>query len=520
VVPAAREPLRFSEDRPDRAAAVCGSIARVEVPRPALVVLVGASAAGKSTWAAQRFASGEIVSSDALRGMVGEAPDDLAASADAFAVQQSIVEARLRRGLTAVVDSLGLERERRRAWAALAERHGLPAVAVVFETPAEVVRARNRTLARPVRADVLDSQLRRARSAPQELDEEGFAVIRVAADTTPAAAAPPAPATAPQAAGGGLRFGLHLSRFDWEGGASQLAGRLRRIGAEAAEVGFESLWVMDHLRQIPQVGRAWEDLPESFTTLGYLAACAPDVRVGALVAGINLRNVALLGKIVATLDVLSGGRAVCGLGTGWFAAEQRAYGFAFPPLAERYELLADALELLPLLWGPGAPSFSGRRIAVPEATCYPRPLQPRIPIIVGGDGERRTLRLVAERADGCSLFGDPDTVRRKLGVLARHCRAAGRDPAAIEVTHLSTALAAPSRDAVAALAARLRPGRTPPSRYAASVNAATAEEHVARFAGLHQAGVQTAIVRLADVGRDEGAIERFAPVIAAFRGRA
>jgi alkanesulfonate monooxygenase SsuD/methylene tetrahydromethanopterin reductase-like flavin-dependent oxidoreductase (luciferase family) len=236
------------------------------------------------------------------------------------------------------------------------------------------------------------------------------------------------------------------------------------------------------------------------------------------VAGITFRNVAHLGRIVATLDVLSGGRAVCGLGTAWFEDEHRAYGWPFPPRTERYDLLADALELLPLLWGPGAPAFTGRRITVPEASCYPRPLQERVPILVGGSGERRTLRLVAERADGCNLFGDPATVRRKLEVLARHCAAVGRDPACIEVTHLSTRLTGPTPDDVADLVARLRPGRTPPSRYAASAGAGTVSEQVRRFEALRDAGVGTAIVRLADLGRDDGAIERFAPVVAALRG--
>jgi alkanesulfonate monooxygenase SsuD/methylene tetrahydromethanopterin reductase-like flavin-dependent oxidoreductase (luciferase family)/predicted kinase len=489
----------------------------VELPRPSLVVLVGASGAGKSTWAAERFAPGEVVSSDRLRAVVGEAEDDVAASADAFAVLDAIVEARLRRGLTAVVDTLGLDAERRRAYVEAAARHGIPAVAVVLETPAEVCRARNRAKARPLRADVLAGQLRRAAEAAAAVDEEGFAlVVRPA----PEAAAPgAAPAVAQAEAGGsrpGLRFGLHVSRFDWPGGAAHLAPRLRRVAADAEAAGFESLWVMDHVRQVPQVGRAWEDLPESFTTLGYLAACTRTVRIGALVAAVTHRNLAHLGKIVATLDVLSGGRAVCGLGAAWFAEEHRAYGWPFPPLAERLDLVADALELLPLLWGPGAPAFEGRRITVPEAACYPRPLQERIPIVVGGSGERRTLRLVAERADGCNLFGDADTVRRKLAVLHAHCVAAARDPATIEVTHLSTALAGRTPAELAELVARLRPGRAAPSRYAASVGAGTVAELAARFGALREAGVQTAIVRLADLGRDDGAIERFAAVVAAF----
>jgi alkanesulfonate monooxygenase SsuD/methylene tetrahydromethanopterin reductase-like flavin-dependent oxidoreductase (luciferase family)/predicted kinase len=485
-------------------------------PRPALVVLVGPSCAGKSTWASEHFAAHEVVSSDRLRAVVGEAEDDLTASSDAFAVLDAIVEARLRRGLTVVIDSLGLDPGLRRAWLARATEHGVPAVAVVFETPPEVCRERNsKRQPRPLPQQALAAQQRQLRAARTTIDDEGFAQVErpeTGGTARPAAAKHLAE---PQAASGGLRFGLHVSRFDWQGGSADMASQLRRIVAHASEARFESLWLMDHVRQIPQVGRPWEDLPESFTTLGFLAACGSDLRLGALVAGITLRNVAHLGKIVATLDVLSGGRAVCGLGAAWFEEEHRAYGWPFPPLRERYELLADALELLPLLWGPGTPSFEGRRLRVPEAACYPRPLQEHVPIVVGGSGERRTLRLVAERADGCNLFGDAARVRHKLAVLHAHCAEVGRDPAQIEVTHLSTALAAPTPEAVAQLAARLRTGRTPPSRYAASVGAAPVADLVQRFAGLRKAGVQTAIVRLADLGRETDAIERFAPVVAA-----
>jgi alkanesulfonate monooxygenase SsuD/methylene tetrahydromethanopterin reductase-like flavin-dependent oxidoreductase (luciferase family)/predicted kinase len=488
-----------------------------ELPRPALVVLVGPSASGKSTWAAGAFAASEIVSSDALRAVVGEADDDLAASADAFALLDAIVEARLRRGLTVVVDTLGLEPGRRQGYVETGRRHGIPVVAVVFETAAETRRAWNAARPRPVRADVLRAQVRQLRRASDDIEAEGFGLVVRPDLGAPLEPAPEAGVSSPGPVerSGGLRFGLHISRFDWEGGRAALPGHLRRIASEAAEAGFESIWVMDHARQIPQVGRAWEDIPESFTTLGFLAAWSGDMRIGALVAAVTFRNVAHLGKVVATLDVLSGGRAVCGLGAAWFAEEHRAYGWAFPPLRDRYELLEDALDLYPLLWGPGAPAFQGRRIQVPEAACYPRPLQERIPILVGGSGERRTLRLVAERADACNLRGDPARVRHKLGVLAEHCETADRDPAEIEVTHLSTALAAPSADEVAALAGRLRPGQTPPSRYAASVNAATVDVHVRRFRELHEAGVETAMVRLADLGRDRSAIERFAPVISA-----
>jgi len=205
-----------------------------------------------------------------------------------------------------------------------------------------------------------------------------------------------------------------------------------------------------------------------------------------LVTGITYRNLAHLGKIVATLDVLSGGRAMCGLGAAWFEREHHLYGFAFPPARRRYDLLEDALELLPLLWGPGAPAFHGRTTDVPEAVCYPRPLQARIPILVGGGGERRTLRLVAQHADACNLFGDPAMVRHKIEVLHRHCADVDRDPHEITVTQLST------------------------------VDPRPVDDHVGRFRELADAGVQQAIVSLSDLG-DTAPLERFAEVIAAFR---
>jgi alkanesulfonate monooxygenase SsuD/methylene tetrahydromethanopterin reductase-like flavin-dependent oxidoreductase (luciferase family) len=236
---------------------------------------------------------------------------------------------------------------------------------------------------------------------------------------------------------------------------------------------------------------------ESHTALAYLAGVTEGIRLGTLVTGITYRNIAHLAKIVATLDVLSGGRARCGIGAGWFEREHRLYGWEFPPLGERFKLLEDALELLPLMWGPGAPRFEGRTLTVSQATCYPRPLQERIPILVGGSGERTTLRLVARHADACNLFGDPETVRHKLAVLAEHCAAEGRDPATIEVTHLARARV------VASAESRDGPG------------AATVEEHVGRYRELAESGVQTAIVGLSDL---EGAasVRRFGDVIAAF----
>jgi alkanesulfonate monooxygenase SsuD/methylene tetrahydromethanopterin reductase-like flavin-dependent oxidoreductase (luciferase family) len=221
------------------------------------------------------------------------------------------------------------------------------------------------------------------------------------------------------------------------------------------------------------------------------------VRLGTLCTGITYRNIAALGKIVATLDVLSGGRAIAGLGIGWFEREHRLYGWDFPPRARRYELLEDAVQLLPLLWGKGSRPFEGRTVTVPEAICYPRPLQDRIPILVGGSGEQRTLRLVARYADACNLFGDAATVRHKVDVLHRHCADLDRDPADVTVTNLTSA------NVIDAGGERQSEG------------SGTVEEQVGRYREFAEAGVQTAIVSLPDVA--EGGIERFVPVIAAFQ---
>jgi F420-dependent oxidoreductase-like protein len=474
--------------------------ADVRLPVPCLVVLVGATAAGKSQWAHAWFRPEQIVSSDRLRAIVGTGERDQRASRDAFEVLDLIVAKRLARRLTTVVDTTGLEPKRRAGWRALAERHGIPAYAVVFDTPAPEVRRRNRERGAPVPARVVASQLRDAEGMAAVLAAEGFAAVH---RPGPAILVPAALLTAPHAAARQrenpvtLDFGLQLSRFDFEGHPATTGPTLAAMARAAEDAGFTSLWVMDHFLQIPQIGREWQDMLESYTTLAFLAGVTERLRLGTLVTGVTYRNLAHLAKIVATLDVLSGGRAMCGLGTAWFEREHRLYGWDFPERRRRYELLEDALELLPLMWGKGSPSYEGRTISVAETTCYPRPLQERIPILVGGAGERRTLPLVARHADACNLFGDPATVRHKLDVLAGHCAAVGRDPGQITVTHLAPARVVASPDA--------RDGE----------GAATVEEHVGRYRELAEAGVQTAIVALSDADGPES-VARFADVVGAF----
>jgi predicted kinase len=355
-------------------------------------VLVGPTAAGKSHWAAQWFHPDQVVSSDRLRAVVGSGERDVRASRDAFEVLELIVAKRLARRLTTVVDTTGLDADRRAGWLQVAERHGVPAHAVVFETPGDEIRRRNRAQGTPVPPNVVAAQLRQAAGARGALAVEGFAGVH---PPDPVELVPPPFLTAPQATDRQredpmtLDFGLQLSRFDFDGHPQTTAATLAAMANAAEDAGFSSLWVMDHFLQIPQVGREWEDMLESYTTLAYLAGVTRTIRLGTLVTGITYRNLAHLAKILATLDVLSGGRALCGLGAAWFEREHRLYGWDFAPRAERYARLEDALELLPLMWGPGSPRFEGRTVVVEAATCYPRPLQERIPILVGGAASGR-----------------------------------------------------------------------------------------------------------------------------------
>jgi F420-dependent oxidoreductase-like protein len=459
------------------------------------------------------------VSSDRLRAVVGAGEDDVTASTDAFALLDEVVRMRVARRLTTVVDTLGLDADRRAGWRDLARAQGIPCVAVAFDTPAAECRERNRSRAKRIPADVLAGQLRSWPAVRDLLPGEGFAEVLtprpvrvVAAPFRAAAAAARRQREEPV----GLRFGLHLGEFAAPGGAGATRDWLRATAGSAEAAGFDAIYLMDHFRQIPQVGRPFDDMLESWTTLAFLAACTERVRLGTLVSGITYRNVAHLGKIVATLDVLSGGRAVCGLGLAWFAEEHRAYGWDFPPTGDRYALLEDALQLLPVLWGPGSPPFRGRVLDVPETLCYPRPLQEHVPLVVGGGGERRTLRLAARYADAANVMGGLDVVRHKAAVLRSHCLDAGRDPAAVALSHLSTVLVGRDDAHVAELVEARRPRRRSAETYAATVNAGTVADQVGRFRELAEAGVSEVVVRLPDL-TDPGPLSRMAEVIAAFR---
>ena len=485
----------------------------VTVPDPALVVLVGPSGSGKSTWAAARYRQSEIVCSDRLRGVVGSGEQDLDASADAFALLDQIVAARVRRGLNTVVDTLGLDPERRRAHRELARLAGLPAVAVLLRTDAAECRRRNRSRDRPVPAAALDRQLRRMADAASQVEAEGWLVVEHADE----AAVEPSHTAGSQAAAARQRsqparmsFVLQISRFAW---GQDPAAWLTAIAAAAAEAGLDGIALMDHLIQIPQVGRAWEAIPEPWVTLGMLAGVTSGLSLGTLVSPVSFRPPGVLAKAVATLDVLSGGRAFCGLGAGWWEREHAGFGLPFPPASQRLDELEAAIETLRALWRQGTRAYSGERVSLPETTCYPRPVS-AIPIIVGGSGERRTLRIAATLGDGCNLPASLDTLDRKLAVLRAHCQRAGRDPGELLVTVLDVPVLGANRDQAAATVERLR-GRLSAAAYARLHHAGTAADHIGRYRLLAQRGVGTVFVSLPDLSGPEDVL-RLAPVTAAF----
>jgi len=218
---------------------------------------------------------------------------------------------------------------------------------------------------------------------------------------------------------------------------------LARVAGTADEIGFDSIWVMDHFFQIRGLGPPEAPMLEGQTALGFLAAHTERARLGLMVGGVHYRAPGLWIKAATTLDVLSGGRAWFGIGAGWNVHESKGLGFAFPPLAERFELLEDTLRMAHAMWSGGSGTgerFEGTRVTATHLINSPQAIsRPRVPILVGGGGERKTLRLVAQYADACNVFGrSPEFVRTKLGVLREHCERLGRPYDEIEKTVLTS----------------------------------------------------------------------------------
>ena len=233
-------------------------------------------------------------------------------------------------------------------------------------------------------------------------------------------------------------FGFQLPNFDYGTTDAQLfEGAIARVRA-AEHSGFESVWVMDHFYQLPALGGAAHPMLEAYTLLGAIAASTNRVQLGTLVTGVTYRNPAMLAKQVTTLDIISGGRAILGIGAAWHDIEHAGLGFDFPPAGDRLSRLEEALQICRAMFTEEAPSFNGKFYRTEEVRNLPRPLRGDIPIMVGGSGEKRTLKLVAQYADMCNINGGAATVRRLNGVIDAHCATVGSDPAAIRRTRLAS----------------------------------------------------------------------------------
>ncbi|MGD0002974.1 MAG: LLM class F420-dependent oxidoreductase [Anaerolineaceae bacterium] len=237
-----------------------------------------------------------------------------------------------------------------------------------------------------------------------------------------------------------MKIGLQIPSFTYPGGTAAIGPRLAEIAKTADEAGFASLWVMDHYFQIRGVGQPEEPMLEGYSALSFMAACTRRARLGTMVTGVTYRHPGLLVKIVSTLDVLSGGRAYFGIGAAWNEKEALGLGVPFPPLKERFERLEETLQIARQMWAGKVAPFEGKHYHLAETLNSPQPLsRPHPPILIGGMGEKKTLRLVAKYADACNLFmADAELLRQKIDVLKRHCEEVGRNFSEIELTSLGT----------------------------------------------------------------------------------
>src|SRR5215207_2873330 len=235
-----------------------------------------------------------------------------------------------------------------------------------------------------------------------------------------------------------MRVGIHNVRFDFPGAPQSIAPTLAATARAAEDAGVSGFTLMDHWFQMDQMAPATDPMLEGYTSLGFVAGHTQTMTLGLLVTGVTYRHPGLLAKIVATLDVLSGGRAQLGVGAAWYEREHQGLGVPYPPVGERFERLAETLQICRQMWSDDDGPFDGRHYQLAETICSPRPIsEPRPRILIGGNGERKTLRLVARYGDACNLFASTvEEVAHKLNVLDRHCDTEDRDPATVERTIL------------------------------------------------------------------------------------
>ena len=272
-----------------------------------------------------------------------------------------------------------------------------------------------------------------------------------------------------------MKFGLQVNSFTWPGGAAAIGPTLARVAQTADESGFDSIWVMDHFFQIRGLGPAEAPMLEGLTALGFMAANSERAKLGLMVGGIHYRLPGLWIKATTTLDVLSGGRAWFGIGAAWNEEESTALGFPFPPLRDRFEMLEETLQMAQAMWTGGSgtgEAFDGKHFTATRLLNSPQAIsRPRVPIMIGGGGERKTLRLVAQYADACNVFGDAARIAHKYAVLREHCERLGRPYEEIERSTLQSA----------------------------DVDAQSADELVERFGALGEAGAQHILISVRGV---------------------
>lgn len=245
-----------------------------------------------------------------------------------------------------------------------------------------------------------------------------------------------------------MRIGLQIPKFTWPGGDAGIATRLADIARTADEGGFYSLWVMDHFFQIRNVGEYTEPMLESYTALGYMAGLTKKARLGTMVTGVIYRHPGILVKEVTTLDVLSSGRAYLGIGAAWNEQESKGLGIPFPPLKERFERLEETLHIAKQMWAGDTKPFQGKYYQLGEPVNQPMPIsKPHPPILIGGMGEKKTMRFVAKYADACNLFARAglDVLQQRMDLIKRYCDEHGRSYDEIERTALSGAYLAPGQ---------------------------------------------------------------------------
>ncbi|MGB7952532.1 MAG: LLM class F420-dependent oxidoreductase [Candidatus Nitrosopolaris sp.] len=310
-----------------------------------------------------------------------------------------------------------------------------------------------------------------------------------------------------------MKFGLQhpVFSFDYRNrDTSQIVDSLKNLVTRAENGGFDSFWVMDHFHQIPFVGMPEEPMLESWTTISVLAGITTKIKLGTLMTGIVYRHPSILAKIGATLDVLSKGRLFMGIGAAWNEEESSAYGIPFPSAKERFLRLEEAIQIIRKMWTeePSA-SFNGQYYQIKNAFCNPKPIQkPSPPIMVGGSGERQTLRIVARYADACNLFGSAETVKRKLSILKEHCRSVGRDYDSILKTKLGFVVIDDDKEMARKRLQQISKG-IPEEQINEFAIYGTPEDVLRQKESLEDAGIQYLIVDL-DPRREIEALDIFA----------